>query len=111
MNLFAHALGGWCSDRIGARCGVGGPATLLGLLLLLEGFALVGFSAAGSLALALPALLAVGLCVKMASGATYGVVPFVSRGALGSVTGIVGAGGNAGAVLAVEPAGGAELAT
>ena len=33
-------------------------------------------------------------------GATYGVVPFVNRRALGTVAGIVGAGGNAGAVAA-----------
>jgi NNP family nitrate/nitrite transporter-like MFS transporter len=100
MNLFARALGGWLSDRVGARRGVAGRATLLGLLLLCEGFALVAFSRAGALALSIAALITVGLFVKMANGATYGVVPFVSRRALGSVTGIVGAGGNAGAVAA-----------
>jgi NNP family nitrate/nitrite transporter-like MFS transporter len=98
MNLFARALGGWLSDRIGARRGIDGRATLLGLLLLCEGFALVAFSRAGVIPLAIAALIAVGLFVKMANGATYGVVPFVSRRALGSVAGIVGAGGNAGAV-------------
>jgi NNP family nitrate/nitrite transporter-like MFS transporter len=36
----------------------------------------------------------------MSSGATYSVVPFVNRKALGVVSGIVGAGGNAGAVAA-----------
>ena len=36
----------------------------------------------------------------MAEGATFGVVPFVNRKALGAVAGLVGAGGNAGAVLA-----------
>jgi hypothetical protein len=41
-----------------------------------------------------------GLFVKMSNGATYGVVPFVNKKALGSVAGIVGAGGNAGAVAA-----------
>ena len=40
-----------------------------------------------------------GLFVHMAAGATFAVVPFVNRKALGSVTGIVGAGGNAGAVF------------
>src|SRR6185369_9220486 len=40
------------------------------------------------------------LFVKMSNGATYAVVPFINRKALGSVTGIVGAGGNAGAVAA-----------
>jgi NNP family nitrate/nitrite transporter-like MFS transporter len=41
-----------------------------------------------------------GLFVKMSNGATYSVVPFVNKKALGAVAGIVGAGGNVGAVLA-----------
>jgi MFS transporter, NNP family, nitrate/nitrite transporter len=36
----------------------------------------------------------------MSCGATFSVVPFVNQRALGSVAGIVGAGGNAGAVAA-----------
>jgi NNP family nitrate/nitrite transporter-like MFS transporter len=42
----------------------------------------------------------VGLFVKMSNGATYAVVPFINPRALGAVAGIVGAGGNAAAVLA-----------
>jgi MFS transporter, NNP family, nitrate/nitrite transporter len=41
-----------------------------------------------------------GLFIKMSNGATYAVVPFVNRKALGAVSGIVGAGGNVGSVLA-----------
>jgi NNP family nitrate/nitrite transporter-like MFS transporter len=40
------------------------------------------------------------LFVKMSNGANYSVTPFVNKRALGAVAGIVGAGGNAGAVLA-----------
>ena len=40
-----------------------------------------------------------GLCLKMANGATYSIVPFVNQKAVGSVAGIVGAGGNVGAML------------
>jgi NNP family nitrate/nitrite transporter-like MFS transporter len=36
----------------------------------------------------------------MSEGATYSVVPFINKKALGAVAGVVGAGGNAGAVLA-----------
>jgi NNP family nitrate/nitrite transporter-like MFS transporter len=36
----------------------------------------------------------------MSNGANYSVVPFINKRALGAVAGIVGAGGNAGAVLA-----------
>jgi NNP family nitrate/nitrite transporter-like MFS transporter len=50
--------------------------------------------------LAIPLLLLFGLFVKMSNGATYAVVPFVNPKALGAVSGIVGAGGNAGAVAA-----------
>jgi MFS transporter, NNP family, nitrate/nitrite transporter len=36
----------------------------------------------------------------MSNGATYSVVPFLNKRALGAVAGIIGAGGNIGAVLA-----------
>merc|ERR1719502_2061481 len=45
--------------------------------------------------------------VQMAEGLHYGVVPYISRPALGIVSGMIGAGGNLGAVvsgLAIMPA-------
>jgi NNP family nitrate/nitrite transporter-like MFS transporter len=50
--------------------------------------------------LALPSLIVFSLFTQMAEGATYSVVPFINKKALGAVAGVVGAGGNAGAVLA-----------
>ena len=39
------------------------------------------------------------LFIKMANGATYSIVPFINKKALGAVAGIIGAGGNVGGVL------------
>jgi MFS transporter, NNP family, nitrate/nitrite transporter len=46
------------------------------------------------------AMIIFSLFVQMSEGATFSVVPFVNRKSLGPVAGIVGAGGNAGAVAA-----------
>jgi NNP family nitrate/nitrite transporter-like MFS transporter len=62
--------------------------------------ALLAFSQATALSLAIVLLLVFGLFVHLSAGATYSVVPFINKRALGAVAGIVGAGGNVGAVLA-----------
>lgn len=100
MNLFARTLGGYLSDSFGGKSGLRGRVFWLFLVLLGEGLALMLFSRMSVLAMALPAMLVFALFVKMSEGATYAVVPFINRKALGSVAGIVGAGGNAGAVAA-----------
>jgi NNP family nitrate/nitrite transporter-like MFS transporter len=100
MNIFARALGGIVSDRFGRRWGLRGRALLLTGTLALEGIALVMFSQARLLPLAVAMMLLSGLFLKMSNGATYAVVPFINKKALGAVAGIVGAGGNVGAVLA-----------
>ncbi len=100
MNLFARALGGFVGDKFGQRWGMRGRVNWLFLVVFCEGLALMLFSRVQALALAIPAMLLFALFVKMANGATYAVVPFVNRRALGPVSGIVGAGGNVGAVAA-----------
>jgi NNP family nitrate/nitrite transporter-like MFS transporter len=100
LALFARTLGGYLGDRVGQAIGLKGKASLLGLLLLGEGVALIGFSQMQLLPLAVGLLLVFGMFVHMSAGATYSIVPFINKKALGSVAGIVGAGGNAGAVAA-----------
>ncbi len=100
MNLFARALGGWIGDRCGRRWGLSGRVKWLFVALFCEGIGLMMFSQATALTMAIPLLVTFALFVKMSNGATYAVVPFVNRRALGAVSGIVGAGGNAGAVAA-----------
>lgn len=100
MNLFARTLGGVMGDRWGNRWGLKGRVQFMGGILLLEGLALVLFSRMTALPLAIGTMILFSLCVQMSEGATYSVVPFINKRALGSVAGIVGAGGNAGAVAA-----------
>lgn len=100
MNLFARALGGYFGDRFGAIAGLRGRTHWLFAVVFCEGLALMMFSWMDSLVLAVPAMLFFGLFVKMSNGATYSVVPFINPKALGSVSGIVGAGGNCGAMAA-----------
>lgn len=100
MNLFARALGGYISDRFGATWGLKGRVRWLFLAVLGEGLCLMLFGTMNVVWLAIPAMLLLGLFVKMSNGATYAVVPFINRQAMGSVAGIVGAGGNIGAVAA-----------
>lgn len=100
LALFARALGGWVSDRSAARGSLNSRVTVLFVLMIGEGIGLLWFANADGVAWALVAMLCFGLFTHMACGATYALVPFVAPQALGGVAGIVGAGGNVGAVLA-----------
>ncbi|HEY8916421.1 MAG TPA: MFS transporter [Chitinophaga sp.] len=99
MNLFARALGGIISDKAGAWFGMRGKGWLLALMLLAEGIGLLLFAQAGSLVVAIVAMLSFALFLKMANGATYGIVPFINEKNTGLVSGIVGAGGNLGGMM------------
>jgi NNP family nitrate/nitrite transporter-like MFS transporter len=100
LALFARALGGWLSDRFARNGTLNSRVTVLFVLMIGEGLGLLWFAQADGVAYAVIAMLCFGLFTHMACGATYALVPFVAPKALGGVAGIVGAGGNVGAVLA-----------
>ncbi len=100
LALFARALGGIVSDRLAHRRGLEARVTLLFALILAEGLGLISFAQMPTAGFALIALLIFGLFTHMACGSTYSLVPFINRKALGGVAGIIGAGGNVGAVAA-----------
>jgi NNP family nitrate/nitrite transporter-like MFS transporter len=100
MNIFTRTLGGFTGDKCGRRWGLKGRVRFMGAILFLEGLALIAFSRMTALPWAIGAMILTGICVQMSNGATFSVVPFINKRALGSVAGIVGAGGNAGAVAA-----------
>jgi len=100
LALFARALGGWLSDKAALRGSLNSRVTLLFVLMLGEGAGLFWFSQSNQVTFAIVSMLGFGLCTHMACGATYALVPFIDRKSLGGVAGIIGAGGNAGAVAA-----------
>ncbi len=100
MNIFARTTGGIIGDKFGARWGLKGRVRWLFVALLVESVALILFSRMSILPVAIGTMLVFSLFVQMSEGATFSVVPFVNKKALGSVSGIVGAGGNMGAVAA-----------
>lgn len=99
MNIFARALGGIASDKIGKKYGMRGKGLLLASMLLMEGIGIILFANSGSLGLAIISMLSFALFLKMANGATYGITPFINEKSVGLVSGIVGAGGNVGGML------------
>ncbi len=100
MNIFARTVGGFFSDFFAKKMGLRGRVVFLFVVLLGEGIMLMLFSQMSVLIVAVGTMIVFSLFVQMSEGATFGIVPFINRKALGAVAGIVGAGGNAGAVAA-----------
>jgi NNP family nitrate/nitrite transporter-like MFS transporter len=98
MNLFARGIGGFCSDKLNARMGMRGRLLTQAVLLFVEGIMVLIFAQTKSLGLAIFILVIFSSTVQAAEGSTYGIVPYVNPIATGSISGIVGAGGNSGAV-------------
>jgi NNP family nitrate/nitrite transporter-like MFS transporter len=99
MNIFARALGGIISDKVNKTKGLRGRTWVLGTSLFLAGLGIVMFSKMNGLVMAVVSMVIFALFVKMGNGATYSVVPYMNKRAIGMVSGIVGAGGNLGAML------------
>jgi len=111
IALFGRALGGIFSDRIAHRRGLDGRTALLFAFILCEGLGLMLFSRMDTATGALVSMLGFGLFTHMACGVTYSLTPFINPKAYGGVAGIIGAGGNVGAVAAgflMKAAGGAQ---
>ncbi|MFB9054337.1 MFS transporter [Formosa undariae] len=100
MNIFARTLGGYFGDLFGKLKGLRGRVLFLAAILAIEGVMLALFSTATGIVVGISLLILFSLSVQMAEGATFSVVPFVNSKAIGSISGIVGAGGNVGAFLA-----------
>ena len=99
MNVFARVLGGYVSDKLNLKTGMRGRLWFQTILLLLEGMTIVIFAYAPTLGGAIATMSIFSIFTQAVEGAIYGVVPYVSKLYAGSVSGLVGAGGNAGSVV------------
>lgn len=98
MNLFARGLGGFISDVVNYKSGMKGRIITHTIILALEGILVLIFANTESLGAAIIVLVFFSLFVQAAEGTSYAIVPYVDPPNTGSVSGIVGAGGNVGAV-------------
>ena len=98
LNLFARGLGGFASDAFNYKNGMRGRIWVHTICLLAEGIMVFAFASTNTLAGSVLALVVFSLFVQAAEGTSYAIVPYVDPPNTGSVSGIVGAGGNVGAV-------------
>jgi len=98
MNLFARGLGGFFSDIGNKHMGMKGRILAQTFCLVMEGALVLVFAQTQSLGAAIAVMVFFSLFVQAAEGSSYGIVPYVDPPATGSISGIVGAGGNTGAV-------------
>lgn len=97
-NIFARWLGGFISDCANRYAGMKGRIATQFTLVVFEAILLVWFSHAQSQSQATALLLAFSIFVQAANGSCFAIVPYISKQYGGSVYGLVGAGGNCGAI-------------
>jgi len=98
MNLFARGIGGYTSDKLNEKMGMRGRVWAQSFFLLAEGILVLVFARTNDIVPSIIVLVFFSTCVQAAEGSTYGIVPYVDPASTGTISGIVGAGGNTGAV-------------
>jgi nitrate/nitrite transporter NarK len=97
-NLFARGLGGFCSDMANAKCGMRGRLWVQSCFLVAQGVLIMAFAQAHTLAGSIVTMVLFSLFLQASEGSTFAIVPYVMPEQMGSVAGLVGAGGNVGGV-------------
>ncbi|CAB9527690.1 affinity nitrate transporter 2 [Seminavis robusta] len=98
MNIFARGLGGWISDQMHQRYSLRGRLVIQWVFMVLEGGMIFVFCRTTTLQSTLVAMVVFAMLGQMSMGTCFGIVPYVDPANTGTIAGIVGAGGNVGAI-------------
>lgn len=98
MNIFSRGMGGYISDVTNRSMGMRGRLITQFVTVICEGICILIFATTKSLGGSILVMVVFSIFCQGGCGTTYGIVPYVNPAFTGSVSGIVGAGGNAGAI-------------